>query len=84
MTMLERPFVLLWVFAAAAAFAFVTACLFMVPQGELGGWALAASALSAALTAAVALNAIPRDPLARYRARHQRLAGPRRGARLPR
>ena len=64
--MLERPFVLPWVIAAAAAFALVTLCLFMTPDGRIGTWALAASALSAALTAAVALNAIPPDPLARY------------------
>jgi hypothetical protein len=84
MAMLERPFVLPWVIAAAAAFALVTLCLFMTPDGRIGTWALAASALSAALTAAAVLNAIPRDPLARYRARHKPLAGPRRGARLPR
>jgi hypothetical protein len=82
--MLERPLFLPWVVAAAAAFAFVTLCLFMAPEGRVSAWALAASALSAALTAALVLNAVPRDQLARYRARHKPLAGPRRGARLPR
>jgi ABC-type cobalamin transport system permease subunit len=82
--MLERPLFLPWAVAAAAAFAFVTLCLLMAPEGRVSAWALAASALSAALTAAVVLNAVTRDPLARYRARHKPLAGPRRGARLPR
>jgi ABC-type cobalamin transport system permease subunit len=82
--MLERPFVLPWAVAAAAAFAFVTLCLLLAPEGRVSAWALAASALSAALTAAAVLNAVTRDQLARYRARHKPLAGPRRGARLPR
>jgi hypothetical protein len=82
--MLERPLSLPWAVAAAAAFAFVALCLLMAPEGRVSAWALAALALSAGLTAAVVLNAVTRDQLARYRARHKPLAGPQRGARLPR
>lgn len=80
--MLQRPFLVPWVVAVAAAFAFSTLCVFMAPEGNVGGWALAASALSAALAAGLALNR-SRDQLARYRDSHKQLAGPRRGAQLP-
>jgi hypothetical protein len=70
--------------AAAAAFAFVTLCLFMGPEGYVSAWAVAASVSSAALAAGLALTTLRHNQLARPRTRRRPLAGPKVGAHLPR
>ncbi|MBX9589161.1 MAG: hypothetical protein K2X43_07645 [Hyphomonadaceae bacterium] len=76
---------LIWVLAAAAVFSMCAVWIVDAHSGMVGAWTLLAFFWSAALLSVLGHYLVKwRDPVARYLARRKPLAGPRRGAQLPR
>ena len=80
---LSRLSALPWVFAAAGAFAFSVLLVFATPEEVISPWGVLAFALSLLLFVGLAYKPQFPEPLERRRRRRGRLAGPKRGARLP-